>query len=389
MKKRITGLMKWSVLVIFIIFLGWRILEVIGSKNADIRRGVGGAVAVEVESVKIESIEEIRNFSGSIEAEYSYIIASKISGRLVKLYKNVGDFVSANDLIATLDDAEYQQTLLEVQANLTIAKASLIDAESQLVIADRDLKQAESLFEKKFISETDLEKVRADLISAQTKVELAKAQVEQREAALRLAEIKLDYTVLRASKAGFIGQRFNDEGSLLSVNSPVVSIVGIEHVIVRSNLVERIYGRINTGMQAAITTDAYPDEIFTGRVFRISPVLNEQSRMAEMEIKIPNNSNLLKPGMFCRIELILSEKENAQTVPNGAILKENDHHGIFVVNGEENTALYVPVKIGVSNDTRTEIISPEIQFPVITLGHYQVKDGSKVLISNQPEKNGE
>ena len=388
MKKKVTKLLIWIIIALLVIFLGWRVAEVIGKSRSEAARGFGGAVAVEISAVRRESIKEVRNFSGSIEAAYSYPVASKVSGRLISLLKNVGDYVQENEIIAYLDDAEYQQALLEAKANLSSAQANLKDAESQLAIAERNLKQAESLHKQDFISELELEKEKAAFISAQTKLELAKAQLQQRETSLRLAEIRLEYTVLRASKAGYIGQRFSDEGSLLSINSPVVSIVGIDDVIVRSNLVERIYGRIEIGMPANVITDAFPGQIYSGKVLRIAPVLNEQTRMAEMEIRIPNTSHQLKPGMFCRLNIVLSERENTQTVPAGAILRDNDQHGIFVVDEAENVARYIPVQMGIANETRTEILAPEIDKPVITLGQYQVKDGSKVLISNQPKKSG-
>lgn len=388
MKKKMSKWLVWLVLAVFVIFLSWRIWEAIRPAASGGARGFGGSVAVEIEPVKRESIREIRSLSGSVEAEYHYNIAAKISGRLVSLLRNIGDYVQENEIIARLDDAEYQQALLEAKSNLISAQANLKDAESQLAIAERNLKQTESLHKQEFISELELEKEKAAFISAQTKLELAIAQLQQRETSLRLAEIRLEYTVLRAAKAGFIGQRFIDEGSLLSVNSPVVSVVGIDKVLIRSNLVDKLYGRIEKGMQAAVSTAAFPDKIFAGEVIRIAPVLNEQSRMAEIKIKLNNKSHFLKPGMFCSVELVLAEKDNVQTVPTSAILQENGEYGIFVVDKVEKTAHYLLVRTGISNQTRTEIISPEITQPVITLGQYQVKDGSKVIISNQTGNSG-
>jgi RND family efflux transporter MFP subunit len=384
MKNKIRRLLIWLLVAIFIGFLFWRIWELIRpAAGRSERSGLGNAVAVIIEPVKMESIREIRTFSGSIEAEYSYRIAPKISGRLLQLVKNVGDFVQENEIVALLDDDEYQQALLEAQANLNSAQASLAEAESQLAIANRDLKQAESLHKRNFISDAELDRANAGFISAQAKLELAKSQIQQRETALRLAEIRLSYTILRASKSGYIGQRFSEEGSLLAVNSPVVSIVGIDNVIVRSNIVEKIYARIEKDMLAVIMTDVFPERVFSGKVLRLAPVLNEQSRMAEMEILVKNDSHALKPGMFSKIELVLSQRENVQTVPNGAIIRDNGEHSIFTVDTTDNTARHIPVQIGLTHETRTEIISPIIIQPVIILGQYQVKNGSKVLISNQ------
>ncbi|MCF7918459.1 MAG: efflux RND transporter periplasmic adaptor subunit [Candidatus Cloacimonetes bacterium] len=362
MKNRIKKVMIWVIVVIFICLLGWRIYELISKDKSSGRGGSGGVLAVETENVKRETIREIREFSGTVRPEYKYMIAAKVAGRLMKLTMQVGDLVEADEIIGILDDAEYQIALLQAQANLA-------DAESQLYVIEQELNRSQSLFDKEYLTLSEFEQVQAGFNSAQAKVKLA-------DAALKLAELKLEYTKLRASRAGFIAERFLDEGSLLSVNTPVFSIVGIDKVLIKSNLVEQVYGRIKTGQQASILTDAYAGEIFTGEVSLLAPVLNEESRMAEMEINVENTNYKLKPGMFCKIKLILSESINAQTLPNKAVLSENGNRGIFIV--DDNIARYLAVETGISDESRTEILKPEINKPVITLGQYQVKDGSKV-----------
>ena len=381
MKKSRLRVLRIIVLILFISFLGWRIIELVTKKNNNNQNyNQERAVAIETGPIKYETIQEIKEFTGTIYPSYQYIIAPKISGRLEKITKRIGDFVKENEVIAIIDDAEYQQALLEARANLRISEASLAQANSQLVLAEIELNQIRSLIEKGYKSQTELESANATYISAQSQVDLAEAQIEQKKAALQLAEIRLSYTVLKASQPGFIAERFSDEGSLLTSNSPIVSIVGINTVIINSNLIEKIYGRIKVGQNAEIKTDAYPEELFFGNVTRIAPVLNENSRMAEMEIEVENNSLTLKPGMFCKINIILTEKNNAQTVPNKAIVSENGKTGIFIVQENETVARYIPVQTGITTEDRTEIIDPEIKGMVITVGQYQLKDGSKIIL---------
>jgi HlyD family secretion protein len=362
MKNKVKKALIWLVIVIFISLLGWRIYELVRKDDGVSRGGNASALAVETELVQRQKIQEIREFSGTVRPAYQYDIASKVSGRLDEISKQAGDYVAANEIVAVIDDAEYQLALQEAQANFAAA-------ESQQFVTEQDFKRSQALFEKEYMTLSEFEQAQSVYNTVQSKFKLA-------ESALRLAELKLEYTSLRASKAGFIAARYFDEGSLLTANSPVVSIVGIDKVLIKSNLVEKVYGSVHIGQQAAIATDAFPGETFSGAVSGIAPVLNEQSRMAEMEIEVKNASHKLKPGMFCTLKLILSESENAQTVPNIAILTQNTETGIFVV--EDNTARYIPVVTGISDEHRTEILSPVIDKPVITLGQYQVKDGSKV-----------
>lgn len=362
MKQRVKRVIIWVIIIIFIGFLGWRVKELISKDASGSRGGYGGALAVETEQVQRRTIREIREFSGTVRPEYQYTISAKVSGRLVGLSRREGDYVQANEIIGSIDDVEYQLALLEAQADIA-------DAQSQQFVIEQDYKRSQSLYDKEYITQSEFE-------VAQSASNSAQAKVKQTEAALRLAELKLEYTNLRSHRAGYVAERFFDEGSQLTLNSPVISVVGIDKVLIKSALVENIYGRISIGQKANLVTDAYPGEIFSGAVSLIAPVLNEESRMAEMEIEVKNEDHKLKPGMFCKIKLVLSESMDAQTLPNKAILSENGHKGIFIV--DENIARYVEVETGISDEQRTEIIKPEIDKPVITLGQYQVKDGSKV-----------
>ncbi|MCF7911475.1 MAG: efflux RND transporter periplasmic adaptor subunit [Candidatus Cloacimonetes bacterium] len=362
MKNKVKKVIIWVVLLIFVTLLGWRVFELVRKDESVSRGGFGGALAVETELMRRETVREVREFSGSVRPAYQYIITAKVAGRLDEVYKQAGDYVKANELIAVLDDTEYQLSLRQAEANLA-------DAESQKFAEEQDFKRSQNLFDKEYITLSEFEQAQSAYNSVEAKLKLA-------EAGHGLAELKLKYTQLRASKAGFIAERYYDEGNFLTVNSAVVTVVGIETVRIKSNLVESVYGRINIGQLATIETDAYAGEIFSGTVSVIAPVLNEESRMAEMEIEVENDNYKLKPGMFCKIKLILSASENAQTVPNKAILKENGKSGIYVV--DDDIAHYILVKTGISDEYRTEILTPKIDKPVITLGQYQVKDGSKV-----------
>jgi RND family efflux transporter MFP subunit len=379
MRNRIKKPLIWLVVVVLVVLFIWRTYEVI-QKDAvtGVRSGFGGALAIEIEEVQRESIREVRDFTGGVRAAYQYDVAVKVSGRLSKILPREGDYVEVQEVLALLDDTEYQLSLLEAEANLASARASLADAQSQLILAGLEYNRAEALYRKDYISLSEYEKAQALNSSAQAKLDLSQSQLDQREAVFSLAEIRLGYTELRASQAGYIGERYCDEGCLLPANSAVLSIVGIDSVIIRTYLVEEVYNRVRLGQEASIFTDAFPGELFQGRVSTISPVLSEQSRMAKMEISVDNKKHSLKPGMFCRIALTLLEEEDAQTVPNKAIITDKSRTGIFVYDEGEKVARYIEVKLGISSDKKTQILSPEINKPVITLGQYQVKDGSKV-----------
>lgn len=137
-----------------------------------------------------------------------------------------------------------------------------------------------------------------------------------------------------------------------------------------------------------MTVDAFPDKRFAGRIARISPLLQEASRVAEMEIEAPNASHLLKPGMFARIGIVLSEKASAQVVPTAAVVSRNGSARVFVVVRGRDVARIVPVQTGIATPAVTEILSPEIDGQVVTLGHHLLQDGSQVILPGSGEKGG-
>ncbi len=369
---------------ILALFLAWRIYQLIIPDNDS----AGGsqerpAVAVEIEPVYYGAIREVREFTGTVYPYYQYIVAPKVSGRVISIQKRIGDWVKKGEVIARIDNAEYQQALLEAEANLKIAQAGLIEAQSQFELAKQELDRAESLQQKGIASPSELDAVSTNYTAQESRLKLARAQVEQREAALKSSEIRLDYTVLTASEPGFIGARFVDEGALLSPNQSIVSVIGIDTVFVRATIIERDYGRIHIGQPSEIQVDAFPSRLFPGKVFRVAPQLQQESRVAQMEVKVVNDSLLLKPGMFAKVRVVLAEKDSVQIVPGKAVVRRNGNTGVFIIQKGELTARYVAVKTGITTPVRAEIISPLLDGEVVTLGQHLLEDGSPVTLPTE------
>jgi RND family efflux transporter MFP subunit len=372
--------------IIFLAFLAWRVVGLIQKKSVSAaKRPARPPVAVQVDRVIYEPIMEIREFTGTVYPFYQYVVAPKVSGRIVEIRKRIGDPVRRGEIIARIDDAEYQQAVLEAEANLKIAEASLTETIGQAELAKQELDRAQSLSAKGIASPSELDAAISSNTAQQSRLRLAKAQVDQREASLNSAKIRLSYTVLNATEPGSVGERFADEGVLLSPNSPVITVVGYDRVIIRTTVVERDYGRITTGQSADVLVDAYPDDHFSGKVARIAPMLQESSRVAKMEVEVANEKHILKPGMFTKVRVVLAENMNAQTVPSQALVHVDGVPGVFVVDKKEPVSHFIPVKTGIVTIEKTEIVSPVIEGAVVTLGQNLLTEGSSVLL---PQKGG-
>ena len=373
-------------IVLIVVFFSWRLINLFIKPANNMGYGRNRVVPVEVSEISIEPMKEIKTFTGSIYPAYQYELASKVTGRIEKFDKRIGDYVKKNEVIAILNKDEYEQAVIEAQADLTIADANLVNAQSQYMLAKKELDRTKALQGKNYISAADFETANADFITAESHLTLSQAQVEQKKAVLRQAEIKLEQTILRAPETGYIGERFSDIGNLVSVGTPVVSVVGIDSLILKSNLVEKLYGSVAPGMEVEIKVDAFQNQVFQGVVSRISPVIQSGSRTAEMEMVMANPEHKLKPGMFCKIDILLQEKINAQVVPNHAIIRKNGNVGIFVLEEEKMKAKYIDVTLGIITDKKSEIVEPEITNKVITVGQYQLKDGSEVVLPGEHPK---
>ncbi len=360
---------------IFLVVLLWRIILLV-TKDAggESNRLARPPVAVEVDSVRYGSIQDTETFTGTVTPIYQYILAPKVAGRVVQIKKRIGDWVRKGEVVARIDDSEYQQAVREAEAHLRIAQASLREATSQFALAKQDLERVQSLQEKGIASPAELDAAQTNFTAQQSRLELANAQVEQREAALKSANIRLSYTALVTTEPGFIGERYVDEGSLLAPNAPVVSIIGIDTVIVQTTVIERIYGRIKIGQTAEVQVDAYPTKRFAGKVARIAPMLQEASRVAKMEVEVTNDSLALKPGMFTKLSVVLAQKNSAQVVPSRAVVSRAGESGVFVIADSAVVANYIRVRIGIVTSEKTEIISPEIKGLVVTLGQHLFED---------------
>jgi len=387
MKKIIISL----VVLILLVFMGWRITSLFTNSQSTGTggRGQGQSVAVETADASIKTIKEIREFTGTVYPIYKYIIAPKTSGRVIDITKRIGDWVNKGEIIARLDNDEYQQAVIEAEASLKIAKASLAESESQFDLAKQELERVRSLQAKGISSSSELDTASTEHEAQKSRLELARAQVEQSEASLKSAKIRLGYTVLTATEPGYIGERYVDEGNLLSNNSPLVSIIGIDKIIVQATIIEKDYGRIKVGQTAEIKVDAFPETTFAGKVARIAPVLEETSRVAKVELEVENKERLLKPGMFAIVSVVLQEKQAVQVVPTEAIIKSSGKEGIFVVEkdpaSDKKIARRYDIVTGISAGTETEIISPEIKGPVVTLGQHLLQDGGYVTLTQESD----
>ncbi len=387
MKKRLVG----SVILIGLILVGWQIYQKAGLFTKETVRPIKPPVAVEAQPIVTTTIREVEVFSGTLLPESLFNVAPKISGRLEKLLVNIGDEIKQGQLIAVLDDDEFAQQVDQARAELDVARANIEENRSTLNLKRREFERAESLREKKIVSVAELDAAEAQYKAALARQKVAEAQVAQKEAELKTNEIRLSYTRIKAawkngSESRVVGERFVDEGVMLTANSPIVSIIDISCLRAVIHVIEKDYPRVKTDQRAIITTDAFPGRTFEGSIARIAPLLKEEARQARVEIDIPNPERLLKPGMFVRVEIEFARHDNATVVPIDSMIKNNGQWGIFIAEPKTMRVQFVTVTPGIINGRIAEIVKPQISGLVVTVGHHLLEDGSPISLPAERKK---
>ncbi len=380
---------SFLLVLLIVALLGWQAYTRItasAAKTGPSRSAV--AVAIETRPIRKDAIRDIGIFTGSLLPKSQFIVAPKVAGWLKKLLVNIGDTVQQNHVIAILDDEEFTQQVQQVRAELQVAKANAENCTSDLDIAKREYERSKALREKQIASASELDESEAAFNACQTRLKVSLAQVAQKEAALKAADVRLSYTKVQAfwedgDEPRVVGERFMDEGALLQVNEPIVSILENNPLTAVVYVIERDYQKIKVAQQSIVTTDAYPDKTFTGSVVRIAPLLKESSRQARVEIEVPNPEQLLKPGMFVRAKIEFARHDNAMLIPFAALVRRENKEGIFIAETSNLKARFVPVTTGIINGELVEVIEPEISGLVVTLGNHLLEDGSDIIL---PEK---
>ncbi|MDD3050561.1 MAG: efflux RND transporter periplasmic adaptor subunit [Candidatus Cloacimonetes bacterium] len=351
------------------------------------RSGLSGrAIPVTAENVTEKDFRDISVFTGDIEPAYNISIPSRITARIEKIYKKPGDFVKAHELIANLEDKEQLNNLSEARASYELAKAQLREAQSNSENLGKELQRAETLFESGFMAEAQIEIIRTKHLTGLSSLELAKAQLAQREANLNTALLKKSYTNLYSPREGFVGDLNFDEGSIINQNTVFTTVVSIDSVICEINVSEKLIPRLKEGMAAtAEISDRNQKKYFEGKIYSISPIVNKQSRTAAVQMMFNNPDYILKPGMFARISILLEQRNSVPAVPEKSLVEYKQVKGVFMVNGD-STVTFVPTEVGLSEDGYVEIVSEVKISKVVTEGQFMLSDGSKIILPDGDKK---
>lgn len=269
--------------------------------------------AVKVSTVKPVpmTFEDVESFVGTVESEEKAKVISKVGSSVTALevYVDVGDQVKKGQLLAKLDPSLNQRQIEETRATVAQARAAVAQAKSRLQMAERDYARYKGLFEEEVISRQEMDQIENRYEVEKAGLDLAKEQLRQTEAKLRQLEIMREYHNVVSPVEGVVAERFFDPGdTIASAGGELFAISKQEGVKIKGTVTESVYSKIRLGQNAKVRVDALGDYRMEASVSRISPVLDEKTRTAFVEVFLESEGKL-KPGMFARVDLALGEHE--------------------------------------------------------------------------------
>jgi RND family efflux transporter MFP subunit len=359
--------------------LGWGVYRYsIQAAQENLPAATKPAVSVEVMVSNKRPMEDRARLVGSLTAGSMVQVLAPRNGYIVKLPFDVGDEVKRGEVLVELDDREQKELLAGAKAALVVAEAQKKTAMAQEQLALSELTRQIRLTERSATTQQALELAEAQHDIAVAQRELEEARVKQAESEVSRHQLTVDDSKILATQDGFIGERLKEVGDLAKPDVPLLSIVSFETVRTVVHVVEKDYPRVQVGQTATLHVDAFPETEFQGKVMRKAPILNPNTRTAAVQIEIPNEKGLLKPGMHADVSLVF-ERRNAVVLPIAALLDDADQPSVLVVENDPPTVRVQEVTTGINDGEFVEIlsgISPDDH--VVTMGNRMVKSGQTV-----------
>jgi len=340
---------------------------------------------------------------GSLFAFDEVTVSSEVEGKVERVLTDIGDRVAKGqplvqvlpvELLLSLEQqrAAYRQTrarlgLFEGGPELQdLSEAAEVKrAAAELEDAEQKWRRGKSLFDDGLISKGAYDEVestykqrKAAYDMARHAVENLRAELQQRRASLSLAEKKLSDTLIRAPFAGQVKQRMVAPGQFLRVQSPVMVIVNVDPLRVRLKVPEKVAGWIAVGQPVSVTVEAFPGKSFVGKISRMSPAVDTETRTLELEALLDNKDGLLKPGFFAKAKVASGQVDSVLMVPHVAVRYVFGVYKVFTVDG--NTARETEVKLGERSGDEVEILEglQDKQRIAVPLEGQELRDGVPV-----------
>jgi HlyD family secretion protein len=265
--------------------------------------------------------------NGYVVARTRASVSSKVAGRLAYLGVAEGSFVRQGNVIARLENADYEAQVAQAEAGVASSRAQLVEAEAE---RDQQVREARRLQEirkpnAELVSQQEIDIAETRAATAVARARSAAAGVTAAEAALRFARVNLENTQIRAPFTGTVLRKEAEVGEVVApsvggglTRGAVVTMADLSSLEVEVDVNEAYIARIRGGQGARIILDAYPDASFSGRVRQVVPTADRQRATVQVKVAIIDRDPRILPEMGARVDFLEPEtrRESASTTPN-------------------------------------------------------------------------
>jgi len=348
-----------SIAVVVIIAIAIITILVINKQKlaANTSGGINLTYYVSVEKVERKNLDAQLTLTGTIAANNDVNVLSETSGRVVAVYTKIGNYVKANSVLVQVDDE--------------LRKAALMSAEANWQKAKKDYERFQKLYQEKTASDSQFDQAKVGAAMAEAQYIVAKRQFED--------------TKIKSPISGYVTARNVDIGTMVQ-GAPqptfIANVVDLSKVKVKLNLSETDASIMNVGDAVKVTTAAFPDVIFNGRIESISNK-GDESHTYPTEISIVNQTkNLLKAGMFASVNFSSTKNKNVIAIPRKALVGSVKNPEVFIVDNK--IAKIRKVVIGTESGTEVQVINGvNVGEIIVVNGQNNLEDNTKVEILNK------
>jgi membrane fusion protein (multidrug efflux system) len=358
--------MKVKIIVAIVIVLAV-IGGLAGVKTLQFRKLIasGAASVLPPESISSAVVREekwqgLLSAVGTIVAVQGVTITPEIAGAVREIAFESGTVVAKDDLLVRMDTSSEEAQLRAVEAQVDLARLN----------ADR----ARTL--------------RADNTVSQADLDLAEATLKQHQANADNIRATITKKTIRAPFGGRLGLRLVNLGENLDLGKPIVSLQALSPVYAEFSMPQQELARLKPGLRVHLSSDTYPDKKFEGALTAINPDLDQVTRSVRVQATFENREQLLRPGMFARVEVLLPEEQSVLVIPATSILSAPYGDSVFVIEPATNSAggLVVRQQFVRVGHMRGDFISVETGLKagerIVSAGQFKLRNGMAVTENN-------
>ncbi|MES9853251.1 MAG: efflux RND transporter periplasmic adaptor subunit [Candidatus Thiodiazotropha sp. L084R] len=301
--------------------------------------------------------------TGSLVAVQGVTMSAELGGKIKEIAFKSGDRVKADDLLVRLDT--------------TAEEAQLRSAEAAAKLARINLDRTRGLRANKTVSQADLDTAIANQKQTSAQVENVRATIAKK--------------TMRAPFSGQLGLRQVNLGQIIEQGTPVVTLQTINPIYADFSLPQQRFSSLTVGNEVNITTDAAPDKTFSGKIIAVNPEIDQSTRSVRVRSSLTNEGELLRPGMFANVEVVLPQVNEVLAIPATSVLYAPYGDTVFVIDtkkdetsGEESKVLRQQIiRLGATRGDYVAVTTGlEEGESVVTSGVFKLRPNMSVTIDN-------